>query len=170
MRCWTELLVGVAICGLLSLSWPAVAVADPITDKIEKERKALDQLKDQIEETRKQADAAGKKRESLLQGFRHSTNAWCTTDKRIRKLAESCGRKTKRSRLSIHNYPGCVLVYENVGTRFWLGFGFSTWRDGLDIGKPCSLRTRTVISRAGSSISQPYPNGTLPSWARFEPI
>ncbi|MEP6890567.1 MAG: hypothetical protein ABI955_07730, partial [Nitrospirota bacterium] len=63
------LMVGVAIWGLLSLSWTAVAVADPMTDKIEKERKALDQLKDRIEKTREQADKAGKKRESLLQGI-----------------------------------------------------------------------------------------------------
>lgn len=53
MRCWTGLRVGVMIWGLLGLFLPTVAVADPITDKIEKERKALDQLKDQIEETRK---------------------------------------------------------------------------------------------------------------------
>jgi hypothetical protein len=33
------------IWGLLGFSWPTVAVADPITDKIEKERKTLDQLK-----------------------------------------------------------------------------------------------------------------------------
>ena len=56
MRAWPKLRVGVAVCGLLGLSWPAMAVADPITDKIEKERKALDHLKDQIEETRKRAD------------------------------------------------------------------------------------------------------------------
>ncbi|MDN5942658.1 MAG: peptidoglycan DD-metalloendopeptidase family protein [Nitrospira sp.] len=69
MRSWLRLRVGFAIWGLLGLAWPMIAVADPITDKIEKERKALNQLKDQIEETRKQADQAGKKRESLLQGI-----------------------------------------------------------------------------------------------------
>ena len=69
MRCWPGLRVGVMIWGLAGLSWQPVAAADPIIDKIEKERKALDQLKGQIEETRKQADAAGKKRESLLQGI-----------------------------------------------------------------------------------------------------
>jgi septal ring factor EnvC (AmiA/AmiB activator) len=61
--------VGVLIWGLASQSWSTAAAADPIIDKIEKERKALDQLKGQIEETRKQANAAGKKRESLLQGI-----------------------------------------------------------------------------------------------------
>ena len=50
MRCGTRLRVGVMIWGLLGLFWSTVAVADPITDKIEKERKALGQLKDQIEE------------------------------------------------------------------------------------------------------------------------
>ncbi|MEO8048310.1 MAG: peptidoglycan DD-metalloendopeptidase family protein [Nitrospirota bacterium] len=64
-----KLMVGVALWGLMGFSWSAMAVADPITDKIEKERRALDQLKGQIEETRKRADKAGKKRESLLQGI-----------------------------------------------------------------------------------------------------
>lgn len=68
MRSWVGLRVGLALWGLLGLSWPAGA-GDSITDKIEKERKALGQLKDLIEETRKQADVAGKKRESLLQGI-----------------------------------------------------------------------------------------------------
>ena len=64
-----KLLVGAVLWGLVGFSWPVDVMADPITDKIEKERRALDQLKDQIEETRKRADKAGKKRESLLQGI-----------------------------------------------------------------------------------------------------
>ena len=43
--------------------------ADSITEKIDKERRTLEQLKDQIEEKRRQADEAGKKRESILQGI-----------------------------------------------------------------------------------------------------
>jgi len=43
--------------------------ADPITDKIERERKTLEQLKDKIEEKRKRAEEAEKKRESVLQGI-----------------------------------------------------------------------------------------------------
>ena len=65
---------------------------DPITDKIEKERKALDQLKDQIEETRKQADEAGKKRESLLQGIQ-------TLDERVlhyRQAHQEISRKLRK--------------------------------------------------------------------------
>jgi septal ring factor EnvC (AmiA/AmiB activator) len=92
MRCWTGLRVGVMIWGLLGLFWPTVAVADPITDKIEKERKALDQLKDQIEETRKQADEAGKKRESLLQGIQ-------TLDERVlhyRQAHQEISRKLRK--------------------------------------------------------------------------
>ncbi len=46
-----------------------VAASDPITEKIEQERKTLEQLKDKIEEKRKRADEAGKKRESVLQGI-----------------------------------------------------------------------------------------------------
>ncbi len=45
------------------------AGADPITEKIERERKTLEQLKDKIEEKRKRADEAEKKRESVLQGI-----------------------------------------------------------------------------------------------------
>ncbi len=92
MRCWAGLRVGVMIWGLMGLSWQTVAVADPITDKIEKERKALDQLKDQIEETRKQADEAGKKRESLLQGIQ-------TLDERVlhyRQAHQEISRKLRK--------------------------------------------------------------------------
>jgi murein hydrolase activator len=55
------LLIGSGIAG--------VASADSINDKIDKERKTLEQLKDQIEEKRRQADEAGKKRDSILQGI-----------------------------------------------------------------------------------------------------
>jgi septal ring factor EnvC (AmiA/AmiB activator) len=92
MRSWTGLKVGVAIWGLLGLSWTAVAVADPITDKIEKERRALGQLKDRIEEARKQASEAGKKRESLLQGIQ-------TLDERLvryRQAHQEISRKLRK--------------------------------------------------------------------------
>lgn len=51
--------------------WESVVAAanDPITEKIEQERKTLEQLKDKIEEKRKRADEAEKKRESVLQGI-----------------------------------------------------------------------------------------------------
>ena len=80
------------ILGLLGFPWSTVAGADPITDKIEKERKALDQLKGQIEETRKQADEAGKKRESLLQGIQ-------TLDERVvhyRQTHQEISRKLRK--------------------------------------------------------------------------
>ena len=64
-----RLLLGVAIVGSLYFPSSVGAGNDPLIDKIEKERKALDQLKDQIEEKRKQADEAGKKRDSVLQGL-----------------------------------------------------------------------------------------------------
>jgi len=57
------------VWGLLVLVMPVGASADPIGEKIDKERKSLEQLKDQIEEKRRQADEAGKKRESILQGI-----------------------------------------------------------------------------------------------------
>ncbi len=92
MRCWPGLRVGIIIWGLLGISWPTGVGADPITDKIEKERKALDQLKGQIEETRKQADEAGKKRESLLQGIQ-------TLDERVvhyRQAHQEISRKLRK--------------------------------------------------------------------------
>lgn len=48
---------------------PAWAANDSIAEKIEQERKALEQLKGKIEEKRKRADEAEKKRESVLQGI-----------------------------------------------------------------------------------------------------
>jgi septal ring factor EnvC (AmiA/AmiB activator) len=54
---------------VIALCSPAGVAADSINDKIDRERKTLEQLKDQIEEKRRQADEAGKKRESILQGI-----------------------------------------------------------------------------------------------------
>lgn len=47
----------------------AGAANDPISEKIERERKTLEKLKGKIEEKRKRAEAAEKKRESVLQGL-----------------------------------------------------------------------------------------------------
>jgi murein hydrolase activator len=55
---------------LIITAWTAgTVVADSIKEKIDRERRTLEQLKDQIEEKRRQADEAGKKRESILQGI-----------------------------------------------------------------------------------------------------
>jgi septal ring factor EnvC (AmiA/AmiB activator) len=58
-------------CVAVWSGWESVvdAAKDPITEKIEQERKTLEQLKDKIEEKRKRADEAEKKRESVLQGI-----------------------------------------------------------------------------------------------------
>jgi len=61
-----------ALVGIGLWAWSGISVAegaDPITDKIERERKTLEQLKDKIEEKRKRAEEAEKKRESVLQGI-----------------------------------------------------------------------------------------------------
>ena len=63
LSCW------IAASAVIAFSMPAVAPADSINEKIDRERKTLEQLKDQIEEKRRQADEAGKKRESILQGI-----------------------------------------------------------------------------------------------------
>jgi murein hydrolase activator len=54
---------------VVALCAPSGVSADSINEKIDRERKTLEQLKDQIEEKRRQADEAGKKRESILQGI-----------------------------------------------------------------------------------------------------
>ena len=64
-----RLLWWIAASGVIVFSMPAGALADSINEKIDRERKTLEQLKDQIEEKRRQADEAGKKRESILQGI-----------------------------------------------------------------------------------------------------
>jgi len=61
--CWIGTVLVIALCT------PGGVSADSINEKIDKERRTLEQLKDQIEEKRRQADEAGKKRESILQGI-----------------------------------------------------------------------------------------------------
>ncbi|MDK2744748.1 MAG: peptidoglycan DD-metalloendopeptidase family protein [Nitrospira sp.] len=65
------LLSGLVCCVALGGGWAAVvdAAGDPIAEKIERERKTLEALKDKIEEKRKRAEEVGKKRESVLQGI-----------------------------------------------------------------------------------------------------
>ncbi|MEC4888946.1 MAG: peptidoglycan DD-metalloendopeptidase family protein [Nitrospira sp.] len=65
-------LLPIIACGFVlwgSVISPALAASDPIAEKIERERKTLEQLKDKIEEKRKRAEEAEKKRESVLQGI-----------------------------------------------------------------------------------------------------
>jgi len=70
---------GVLAWVLLALCLPTGSSADSIGEKIDKERKSLEQLKDRIEEKRRQADEADKKRESILQGIDGMTEAdWLT--------------------------------------------------------------------------------------------
>lgn len=66
-RIWIGAGVGLLLWAVTG-GLPATA-GDPISDKIERERKTLEELKDKIEEKRKRADEAAKKRESVLQGI-----------------------------------------------------------------------------------------------------
>ena len=65
---WGSVTCGVVLA-LLSAAPEADAKArkDPITQKIEKQRRTLEKLKDEIEETKKQSNEAERKRESLVQ-------------------------------------------------------------------------------------------------------
>ena len=60
---------GIVIAVIVGLWTPGGVHADSINEKIDRERRTLEQLKDQIEEKRRQADETGKKRESILQGI-----------------------------------------------------------------------------------------------------
>jgi septal ring factor EnvC (AmiA/AmiB activator) len=83
---------GVLAWVLLALCLPTGSSADSIGEKIDKERKSLEQLKDRIEEKRRQADEAGKKRESILQGIQ-------TLDKRhmlYRHTYQEISRKLRK--------------------------------------------------------------------------
>jgi septal ring factor EnvC (AmiA/AmiB activator) len=83
---------GVLAWVLLALCFPSGSSADSIGEKIDKERKSLEQLKDRIEEKRRQADEAGKKRESILQGIQ-------TLDERhmrYRQMHQEISRKLRK--------------------------------------------------------------------------
>jgi septal ring factor EnvC (AmiA/AmiB activator) len=64
-------LAAIVCCAAVWSGWESASLeaGDPITEKIERERKTLEQLKDKIEEKRKRAGEAEKKRESVLQGI-----------------------------------------------------------------------------------------------------
>lgn len=68
MRIFLAILFG---CLASGGEWGSAADAanDPISEKIERQRKTLETLKDKIEEKRKRAEEAEKKRESVLQGI-----------------------------------------------------------------------------------------------------
>jgi len=92
MRRPSVIRAGLFCCLAIGFAMPSGAAADAISDKIEKERKALEQLKDQIEEKRRQADEAGRKRESLLQGIQ-------TLDERVlhvRQAHQEVSRKLRK--------------------------------------------------------------------------
>lgn len=79
----------VAVCGgPASFAW---AAGDPISEKIERERKTLEQLKGKIEEKRKRADEAEKKRESVLQGIQ-------TLDQRLMRTRQEHQEINKKLR------------------------------------------------------------------------
>ncbi len=67
MRILCPILLGCLVMG--GLASVADAANDPISEKIERERRKLETLKGKIEEKRKRAEEAEKKRESVLQGL-----------------------------------------------------------------------------------------------------
>lgn len=92
MRGFSVILSGLLACVFLGLFPSAETAADSISEKIEKQRKTLEQLKDQIEEKRRQADEASKKRDSILQGLQ-------TLDERhvrYRQALHDVGRKLRK--------------------------------------------------------------------------
>ena len=113
MRPHTASWIGMAACVLLGLCMPTAVWADSINEKIDKERKVLEQLKDQIEEKRRQADEADKKRESILQGIQ-------TLDERHMRYRQSHQEITRKLRkkdqeinaINLQIAPGCDIPIE----------------------------------------------------------
>ncbi len=64
-----QLLAVAFCCAAMEVGGEPVFAGDSITEKIERERKTLERLKDKIQEKRKQANEVEKKRESLLQSI-----------------------------------------------------------------------------------------------------
>ena len=90
-------LSGAVLCLLLALlpSSPVLAGKDkndPISQKIERERRALEKLKGEIQEKQKHADAAEKKRESALQAIQDLDDRLL----RSRQERDVIGRKLKQ--------------------------------------------------------------------------
>ncbi|WP_455244482.1 murein hydrolase activator EnvC family protein [Petrachloros mirabilis] len=71
MMCRIKVLTTALLWTALPLSIAPTVLADSISEKINKERKTLEQLKDQIEEKRRKMDEADKKRESILQAIQN---------------------------------------------------------------------------------------------------
>ncbi len=101
--------LGILIWNVLMWSMPSVAGADSISEKIDKERKTLEQLKDQIEEKRRQAEEASKKRESILQGIQ-------TLDERhvrYRQAHQDINRKLRKKDQEIEAINAQLLRLQN---------------------------------------------------------
>jgi len=106
--CW------IATYVVIGLWMPAGVLADSINEKIDRERKTLEQLKDQIEEKRRQADEAGKKRESILQGIQ-------TLDERhmrYRQSHQEISRKLRKKDQEIESINAQIArLHEGVQVR-----------------------------------------------------
>jgi septal ring factor EnvC (AmiA/AmiB activator) len=109
-----------------------VAASDPIAEKIEQERKTLEQLKGKIEEKRKRADEAEKKRESVLQGIQSLDERLVRyrqdhhdISKKVRKKDREIGKITEQlgtMRVSIQERRDAILARLRVQFmegRFW---------------------------------------------------
>ncbi len=71
------------------------AGSDPIAEKIERERKTLERLKDKIEEKRKRADEAEKKRESVLQGIQTLDERLVRTRQEHQEISKKLRKKDR---------------------------------------------------------------------------
>jgi len=167
------------LCGFAVWGWgtsPVSAANDPISEKIERERKTLEQLKDKIEEKRKRADEAEKKRESVLQGIQSLDERLVRTrqehqeiNKKLRKKDREIETITEQLRImrgGIQERRDAILARLRVQ--------YMEGRGGYL--KRCWPRTRIAMCSAGCSISRPSLRRTsscsppfapmLPAWSR----
>lgn len=110
MTLWGLLLAGI-VAGPV---WGAKDRSDPISQKIERERQALEKLKDEIQEKKKHADEAEKKREFTLQALQDLDNRLMKS----RQERLDIGRKLKKKDEEIEEINGrMAALRQRIGDR-----------------------------------------------------
>ena len=85
----------VALVLLLGQSHGDILLADSITEKIERERQALEQLKKELEEEKKRAEETEKKRETVLESIQDLDQKITTSRQQRYRIERELGKKDR---------------------------------------------------------------------------
>ena len=121
------------------------AASPPIPSRQNRqERKMPEQLKTRSEK-RRQADEAGKKRESILQAYKHWTSGMCATGSPNRRSAENCVKRpgNRGDQCADRAVAGRRAGPAGGDSR---ATACSVWKGGSGTGNRCSRRIRMEIS------------------------